>query len=109
MWPSALADFSASLLPVKAVGGGSFCSDDDWLTGSLPTYLSPFVDDPTDDEEDVDELEGSGMLVVVVVVDADGGVISRLAVVVVDDVFWMGYILFIYFGRKLRTKLKKAR
>ena len=56
----------------------------------MPTYLKPFVDDATDDEEDVDEFEGRGMLVVVVVVvvddeDADGGVMRRPFVVVVTE------------------------
>jgi hypothetical protein len=45
----------------------------------LPTYLIPFVDDATEDEDDVDEFDGRGMLVVDVA-DDDGGVICVSAV-----------------------------
>ena len=90
MCASALADFSASRLAVKVTGCGNFWCDADWLTGNLPTYFKPFVDDATDDEEDVDEFEGSGMLVVVVVDEEDGGpvdvIIRPFAVEV--DVAW---------------------
>lgn len=90
MCASALADFSASRLPVKVAGAEIFWTGAWLTTGNLPTYLKPFVDDATDDEEDVDEFEGRGMLVVVVIVvvddeDADGGVMRRPFVVVVDD------------------------
>ena len=86
MCASALADFSASLRPGNGAGCESFWMDV-WLTGNLPPYLSPFVDDATDDEDDVDEFDGSGMLVVVVDAGVDdddgGGAIRRLLVVVV--------------------------
>ena len=102
MWTSALADFSASRLAVKVIGCGSFgCGADVWLTGSFPTYFDdddiidvdidwsfePFVDEPTDDEDEVDEFEGSGMLVVVVVDgdDEDWDVMIRPFVVDVAD------------------------
>jgi len=33
-----------------------------WLIGSFPLYLRPFVEDATDEAEDVDEFEGRGIL-----------------------------------------------
>ena len=60
--------------------------------GSLPTYLRPFdefvVDEAIDDEDDVDEFDGSGMLVVVVEEADDGGVMVRPFVDVVAVVEW---------------------
>lgn len=51
----------------------------------MPTYFKPFVVEPTDDEDEVDEFDGSGMLVVDVVVE-DGGVMIRPLVVAEDVV-----------------------